>query len=172
MIKDKHYFEIFDLPVSIELDEKILTRAYYKLTMQYHPDRYTLKSADEQVQAIDNTALINEAYKVLKNKQARLKYILEISGVKFKEGKETVPQGFLMDMMDINEDLMEFKMEPDNDKKNQINRQLTAIESNLFEEFSPFIIKFSFEDNNQQHLLALKDYYLRNQYINNLKNNL
>ncbi len=172
MLKNKNYFEIFDLPVSIEIDDKALTKAYYKLTMEYHPDRYTLMDADVQLQAIDNTAIINEAYNVIKDSQARLKYVLLLSGVKFEEGKESVPQEFLMDMMDINEELMEYKMEPDMDKKNKLIKQLAGIESKLFEQFSPFITKFSFDNNNQELLLALKDYYLRNQYINNLKNNL
>jgi len=172
MIKDKTYFEIFDLPISIEIDIKQLTQAYYKMTMQYHPDRYTLKTPEEQAQAIDNTAIINEAYRVLKNKQSRLKYILINSDVTFEEGQESVPQEFLMDMMDINEGIMEYKMEPDEEGKNNLIKQLTAIESGLNEEFSPFITKFKSNNNDNELLLALKDYYLRNQYIKNIKNNL
>ena len=64
--------------------------------------------------------LLSNALDALKNSQTRLKYILVIAGVQFEEGKETVPQDFLMNMMDINEDIMEFKMDPNDNKKNKL----------------------------------------------------
>jgi molecular chaperone HscB len=171
-LKDKNYFEIFDLPVAIQIDEKALTKAYYRLSMQYHPDRYTLKSAEEQKEAINNTAIINEAYKVIKDRQSRIKNILQLSGVTLEEGKERVPQDFLMEMMDINEEIMEYKMEPSEKGLQSLIGQLEKLESKIFEQISHFITTFKADNIDQQSLLALKDYFLKNQYINNIKRNL
>ena len=171
-LKEKNYFEIFDLPFAIEVDQKALTKAYYKCSMQFHPDRYSLKSEVEQKDAITNTAIINKAYEVIKDKQSRIKYILLQSGITFEEGKEKVPQDFLMEMMDINESIMEYKMEPTKESLKSLNEQLDSLEKQLIEQISPFIIIFIEENNNQEALLALKDYFLKNQYINNIKSNL
>ena len=171
-LNDKNYFDIFDLPVGIEIDQKALTKAYYRLSMLYHPDRYTLRNTEEQADAVNNTALINEAYKVIKDRQSRIKYILLLSGITLEEGKQKVPQNFLMEMMDINEGIMEYKMEPTDEGRKNLNTHLEKLESKIFEQISPFIAKFIPENNDQSTLLALKDYFLKNQYINNIKRNL
>ena len=55
----------------------------------------------------------NKAYQVLSDPQKRLHYILELKGV-FKEGENyLLPQTFLMEMMEVNEDLMDLQFEPD-----------------------------------------------------------
>ena len=169
---DKNYFEIFDIPVDIEIDKKQLTQSYYALTMKYHPDRFMLKDQDAQRLAIENTSKINDAYKILKDDQLRLKYVLTLAGVEFVEGKETVPQEFLMEMMDFNEGIMEYKMDPNEEAKNSLVQKLTEIENKLLLDISPFFTKFKIEPNNETGLILLKNYYLKNQYLRNIKNNL
>lgn len=171
-MSDKNYFDIFDIPVDIEIDKKKLTQSYYALTMKNHPDRFMLSDQKAQSLAIENTSKINDAYKILKDDQSRLKYVLVLSGVQFVEGKETVPQDFLMDMMDFNEDIMEYRMDPDEDKKKYLVEKLTEIENKLLLDISPFFIKFKTEPNNEQGLVLIKNYYLKNQYLRNIKNNL
>ena len=167
-----NHFELFDIPVSLELEKSLLTKKYYALSMQYHPDRYTMATDDEKRVALDTSTQINEAYLVLKNKHKRMRYVLELSGISFNEGKESVPQDFLMEMMEVNEALMEYKMDPSDVTKLEIEKRLSEIQDNIYSKVSAFITKFSFESNNKDELITLKEYYLKNQYLNNLKQNL
>jgi len=167
-----NYFELFEIPVAFELDASLLTQKYYALSMQFHPDRFTLKSDEEQARALEKSTEINEAYRILKNKQKRVKYILQLHNVDFIEGQEKVPQEFLMEMMDINEELMEYKFDPTPEKLEALNKELRQLEDTLDMEVSAIFAKFNSKTPNQTNLQTVKSYYLKNQYLNNLKNNL
>lgn len=158
--------------MSFELDDAQLHKKYYALSMQFHPDRYTLKSEEDKEMALDKSTQINKAYQTLKNKQARIKYILESLGVEFVEGKEKVPQEFLMEMMDINEELMEYKFEPSSELQEKVKIGIERVEASLEDEVSLIFATFSMETIDQNNLQVVKSYYLKTQYLNNLKNNL
>ncbi len=140
--------------------------------MDNHPDKYTLSAAAAQDDALIKSTRINEGYKVLKDDHKRLKYLLQLFGVNFEEGKETVPQSFLMEMMDINEKIMELQIEPDEDRLNELKSDIKSLDDRLFEEVSPLFIKFEKVKPLISDLKPLKDYYLKKQYLNNLLNNL
>ena len=63
--------------------------------------------ATERVQAVRMTALINDAYRTLKNPVARVEYLLALEGLKADGSK--VPQSLLMEVFEINEQLEEVK---------------------------------------------------------------
>lgn len=167
-----NYFELFEIPVDFELDVSMLTQKYYALSMQFHPDRFTLKSDEEQANALQKSTEINEAYRVLKNKQKRVKYILQLYDVEFIEGQEKVPQEFLMEMMDINEQLMEYKFDPSPENLETIKKELRQLEETLDMEVSAIFTTFNSKTPDPINLQKVKSYYLKNQYLNNLKNNL
>ena len=57
------YFELFELPVSLIVDTKDVTKRYYALSKQYHPDNFSLDNADKQAEALEMSAEINQAKK-------------------------------------------------------------------------------------------------------------
>jgi len=126
-----NYFELFDLPMSFEVDKKLLTSKYYALSKKYHPDNFSQGTGAEQDQAQEKSSAINKAYRALKNKQSRIKYVLVLNGVSFEEGKEQMPQEFLMEMMDINEAIMEYKMAPSEAGRAVIEKQVEGFEEEL-----------------------------------------
>ena len=106
-----NYFELYDIPESFEIDQAALKRKFLELSKKYHPDFHTLNDEGEQEDALKMSVLNNEAYKTLKNKELLTAYILELNGITLGDN-DSIPQDFLMEMMDINERLMDVQMDP------------------------------------------------------------
>lgn len=154
------------------MDEDELRQKYYQKSREYHPDRYGLLSPEEQIQALEMSTIVNKAYRTLKSKRERIKYLLEINGIDFVEGNEKVPQEFLMEVMDINELIMEFKMDPDDKLKGDILKQLNRIEDELNEGIQSLFEEYNFQNKDEKQLLLIKDYYLKSKYIDRIVSNL
>lgn len=167
-----NYFELFGITPSFILDEAELRQKYYEKSREYHPDRFGLLPPDEQIHALEMSTTVNKAYRTLSNKRERIKYLLEINGIEFVEGNEKVPQEFLMEVMDINEMIMEFKMDPDDKLKGDILKQLNRIEDELNEGIQSLFEEYNFQKKDEKQLLLIKDYYLKSKYIDRIVSNL
>ena len=60
-------FQIFDLPVDFQLDEKALNTRYLELQKALHPDNFVSSSALEQRVAMQKSTEVNDALKTLKD---------------------------------------------------------------------------------------------------------
>ena len=101
------YFEVFGLPKILGIDLPALEKTFHELSRKYHPDYFTAAPEIERVQAVRMTALINDAYRTLRNPVARIEYLLALEGLKADGSK--VPQSLLMEVFEINEQLEEVK---------------------------------------------------------------
>ena len=101
------YFEVFGLPRALAIDPASLERTFHELSRKYHPDYFTTASEAGRVQAVRMTALINDAYRTLRNPIRRVEYLLSLEG--FKSDGSKVPQSLLMEVFEINEQLEEVK---------------------------------------------------------------
>ncbi len=95
------YFSLFGLPRTLAGDAAALRKKYYALSREHHPDR---AGAAGQAAALQQTAAINEGFRVLGGESSRLRHVLELEGRLGDEGA-TLPAGFMMEMMDLNEAL-------------------------------------------------------------------
>ena len=102
-----NYFEVFGLPRILNIDLKALEKTFHDLSRQYHPDYFSTAPPDERKQALEKTALLNDAYRTLRHPVGRVEYLLELEG--FKPDGSKVPKAFLMEMFEINEQLEEVK---------------------------------------------------------------
>ena len=59
------FFEILELPTALSLDAADLDKRFYALSRKYHPDLYSRRPAAEQQEALDRSALLNDAYRTL-----------------------------------------------------------------------------------------------------------
>lgn len=110
----KNYFEIFSLPRRFELDRLELDRRYRHLQRSVHPDRYASGSNQERRIAVQQAAKINEAYEALKDPLLRGRYLLELAGVNIEqEQRNTQDPAFLMQQMELREELDEVRNQPD-----------------------------------------------------------
>ena len=114
-----NHFQFFDLPVSFYLDEKLLKKRFLLNSKKYHPDFFTLATQEKQAEILERSTHNNLAYKTLSNFDSRMKYILSEKGILGEKGKNTIPQIFLMEVMDIQEAIMELEFGFDEKAYNQ-----------------------------------------------------
>lgn len=167
-----NYFELYELPVTFTINKAALKRKFYELSRKYHPDFYTQSSTEEQERVLALSSMNNEAYKVLADFHARMYYILQLKGLLKEEGKNNIPQDFLMEMMDFNEVLMELEFDFDADAlqnaKNLIETKAKALQSDI----QPILDHYNDENANPNELLLVRDYYFKQKYIQRLRENL
>ncbi len=72
---DNRFFEIFGLEPKLNLDTKALEARYFELSRKWHPDLFARKSEGDRQTALDQTALINDAYRTLRDPVKRAEYV-------------------------------------------------------------------------------------------------
>ena len=164
-----NYFEIFNITVAFEIDLKNLKQVYLKLSRLYHPDFSTQDSEEIQEENLRMSALVNEAYKVLENEDLRLEYILSINNLLDEtENRKLLPQSFLIEMMELNEELQDLKLSNSNSDislfKEKLNIYSNSLKNELVE-FSNKNVQPVIDNNNLNHWLL---YYLKKRYLKRL----
>jgi molecular chaperone HscB len=163
-----NYFEIYNITPSLKIDKAALKKTFYSLNMQYHPDRWVMASSIEQQIAADKIETINKAYTILTDENKLLQYTFLQLGIIQAEEEYKLSNMFLMEMLELNEAIMEAKMEDD---KNEIEKTKLKIISAAAEVKEP-IAKILDTDNllnlKDDDKLALKKYYYENKYIQRL----
>lgn len=104
------YFDLFQVPVAV--DEAMLTRRFREMSRQYHPDRFANADAETQTTALDATALLNDAYRTLRDPFSRAEYLLRReSGVSLNDLQKTAkpPQELFAQVLELQEGLMEYQ---------------------------------------------------------------
>ena len=164
-----NYFEFYGLPIQFGLDAGKIKRAYLIKSKATHPDFFTLASAKEQEDAMHQASINNEAYKTLSDPNLRTKHILELKGVIREEEKNELSPNFLMEMMDINEQLMDAAFDPDARQKveNEVDGLLEALKTKE----KPLMKAFD-ESNNTTFLPKIKEIYFQRKYLLRIKEKL
>lgn len=166
------YFELYELPISFKVDKSALKKKFYTLSRKYHPDFYTQESEEKQQHILELSSLNNEAYKVLSDFDKRMKYVLDLKGILAEEGKNTVPQDFLMEMMDVNEALMELEFDFDAVTYEKVKTDLTQRTTALYQEIAPIVEHYSDETATQAELNQIKNYYFKRKYLLRIQDNI
>lgn len=169
-----NYFELYDLPISFNPDQDAIRQKFYALSKKYHPDFYINESQEKQDEVLELSTLNNKAFQVLKDDQKRLHYILELKGHLVEGENYSLPQAFLMEMMEVNELLMELEFEPDDTKRKSLVNQISDIENSLTNALKTLTSSYDTGDATEQEnsLKAIKDIYYRNKYLLRIKENL
>jgi len=136
----QNYFELFDLETSFFIDEAALKEAYRKEISRFHPDQYATKSESEKLQALQNTSLLNSAFKALKSSLNRAEYLLKLQGVDPFDEKDTVmDEHFLLSQIDLREELEAIKVSKDSlsldDFIENINLQINEKSQSIYSAF-------------------------------------
>lgn len=149
-----NHFELFGLPVSFKVDKGKLAQKYFELQKKYHPDFFAQGSEHEQEEALEISSQLNKALKVLKNEDETIKYVLQLKGLLEEEEKYQLPPAFLMEMMELNEELSETSAQ-----------QIAAIEKELYAQVQPIIDNYDDIKTGAPDLLQLKEYYYKKKYL-------
>ena len=162
-----NYFEFYGIPEAFNVDQSVVKRKFYELSKTYHPDFYINHSEEKQQEILDLSTINNKAYQVLSSASKRLEYILQLHLHVVDGEKYQLPQAFLMEMMDVNEDLMELEFEADPEAIQNISERVSLIEEDLLSELDGLTKKFveAKEDQRENLLLKIKDLYYRQKYL-------
>ena len=165
MDKPINYFAFFDLPVAPTVDAAALKKAFYANSRRFHPDFHTLATPAEQDAAMEKSTHNNRGYKTLTNDDLRLRHLLELKGAIGAEGENSVPQDFLMDIMDINEALMELEFDPSPEAKSAATTKIDALEEELNAGVQDLLTSYDDATVTEGELGRLRDYYLKRRYL-------
>jgi len=168
------YFAFYGLPVSFNPDAALVKQKFYEYSKRYHPDFYINESTDKQAEVLELSTVNNKAYQILSDPFKRLQYILELKGVLAEGENYALPQGFLMEMMDVNEALMDLQLEPDAEHLSSLKADVTKVEQHIFDEIASLTAKFDEQGGEGQSelLAAVKDLYYRNKYLQRIRDSI
>ncbi len=114
-------FATLGLSARYALDQQTLHQQYIQASAATHPDRF----ADplEQADAARRAAQINEAYRVLKDPEARANALLALWGGPAKEDDSSLPPDLLMEVMEMREAMEDATASKDHDQRQQLTQQ-------------------------------------------------
>lgn len=100
-------FQVLGLPERFAIDDNELKQSYRKLMIDYHPDKHTAKSADDQEELEQQASAVTRAYQTLKQPHTRAVHLLDVVGHPTEEAAsgELVGGEFLMEIMEIREEI-------------------------------------------------------------------
>jgi molecular chaperone HscB len=110
------YFSVFGLEPRLNLDLSALEHEFHRLSRKLHPDRFARALDNEKQWSLADTALLNDAYRTLKDPLRRTEYLLKLLGAKLaadderKEGKsEGAPDDLLEEVFELNMQMEEMR---------------------------------------------------------------
>lgn len=173
MNEAQNFFEFFGLKPSPLIDEQALKKAYYDNMRAWHPDLHTLKSPEEQAQMLERSTYNNRAFQTLIDPDKRLAYLLQLHGREPEGSNAQLPADFLMDMMELNEELAELETKTDAAQKLPAFRQmLQEREKQLLKEVTPLLQNYQFEQADEELLDALQNFFFKKRYLLRIKEKL
>ena len=119
------YFAFFGLPQKLNLDGLLLEREFYKLSRRLHPDLFVSAGKAKQDWSTEQTSLLNDAYRSLKDPIRRTEHLLHLQGVELEEQsktateqarasgnmkKQVVPPDLLEEVFELNMQLEQLRM--------------------------------------------------------------
>lgn len=163
-----NYFELYDIPVSLRPDEKTVKQKFYALSRKYHPDFYSNASEDEKSEALETSSEVNKAYKVFQSRDETIKYVLKQKGLLQEEEKYELPPAFLMEMLELSEQMMEAKTDDDEAAKSSVRKQIDNVQNEIYDPVQTVIENYKEGVTTEKELLQIKDYYYKKKYLNRI----
>jgi len=166
----REYFAFFELEPQLTLDEKDLQQRFYALSKKLHPDLFSRRTPREGEYALEATAVLNDAYRTLREPIARAQYVLKLQG--FDVGEQStkdVPPELLEEVFELNMALEEANM-GDADALEQVAGMRTRFEAMRRETDDAVAgVSSRWDANHTPELLSdLRGLLNRRKYITNL----
>jgi molecular chaperone HscB len=132
------YFTFFGLSPKLDLNVAALEKEFYELSRKLHPDLNARAGGMEQQWSLEQSSLLNDAYRTLRDPIKRTEYLLHLEGIVLEEQsksateqaratgeikKQIVPPDLLEEVFELNMQLEELRM---NKKMGEEDTSLTA----------------------------------------------
>ncbi|MBK8548867.1 MAG: Fe-S protein assembly co-chaperone HscB [Saprospiraceae bacterium] len=170
--KHSDYFSFYSISPCFFPDISELKKKYYGYSKQYHPDFFTLEDKKKQSEVLELSSYNNKAYTTLSDFNKRIKYILSLFFDVSEETSHKMDDDFLMDMMELNENISEVSIENDEDKMNGVKEEIEKRISDLDLSILPEMKSFDVGNREINLLEKIKDYYFKRKYILRIQENI
>jgi molecular chaperone HscB len=160
-----NYFELYGLPVLMNVDTADIKKKFHELSRQYQPDSQTTTPAGKQTAALGDSSLVNKAFKVFQNQDDLIKYVLELKGL-FREGERyDLDPSFLQEISGINEQLTEPGVEENTGQLDDCSQKTLELLNAAWLAVAPIVEFYQEGITTEKELLEVKDYYYRKKYL-------
>jgi molecular chaperone HscB len=120
------YFTFFGFPRKLNLDTAALEKEFYALSRRLHPDVFARAEQTERAWSLEQSSMLNDAYRTLKDPIKRTEYLLRLEGVELEEQskkatekaratgelkQQVVPPDLLEEVFELNMHLEELRMQ-------------------------------------------------------------
>jgi molecular chaperone HscB len=120
------YFTFFGFPRKLNLDTAALEKEFYVLSRRLHPDLFAQANPEERAFSLEQSSMLNDAYRTLKDPIKRTQYLLRLEGIELEEQskqatekaratgelkKQVVPPDLLEEVFELNMHLEELRMQ-------------------------------------------------------------
>lgn len=163
------YFELFEIPVQLKVNTASLSKKFFALSKKFHPDYFANENEEAQAEALEKSALLNKAWKTFQNPDSTIKYVLQESGLLEEEEKYELPPAFLMEVLDINEQLMDAGDEP---VKDSLQLTIKDLQTNIYEPVKEIVESYQEGITTKEELLQVKEYYYKKKYLDRISRQL
>jgi molecular chaperone HscB len=118
------YFTFFGFPRELNLDAAALEKEFYALSRRLHPDVFGQAETQERAWSLEQSSMLNDAYRTLKEPIKRTEYLLRLEGIELEEQskqaterarktgelkKQVVPPDLLEEVFELNMHLEELR---------------------------------------------------------------
>lgn len=100
------YYDALGLEPKLALDSDDLKKRFYDRSRQWHPDRFSRGTSEEKQKSEEMTALLNDAFRTLRDPVRRAEYFLRESGL---ELSKDAPPELLEEVFELNMALEELR---------------------------------------------------------------
>lgn len=164
------YFDLFDIPVQLIVDKTTLPRRFFELSRKYHPDFFANAPEAEKTMVLEKSALLNKAFQTFQNPDETIKYVLQLKGLLEEEEKYELSRGFLMEILEINEELMEA-----GENKSlfpNLEIRLAELQEEIYEPVKKIVEHYKEGITTEKELLQVKEYYYQKKYLDRIRHQL
>ena len=107
--KETDYFTCLGFPRRLTLDPQKLEAKFYELSRTFHPDFYQTKSSAEQTISLSNAAVLNTAYRTLRDPIQRAEYLLALETGSVKDIRTSPPADLFEEILELQDTLEEYR---------------------------------------------------------------
>jgi molecular chaperone HscB len=86
------YFTFFGLPRKLNIDVAALDKDFYEFSRKLHPDLNARAGSREQEWSLQQSSMLNDAHRTLKDPIKRTQYLLHLEGVQLEEQSKTATE--------------------------------------------------------------------------------
>jgi len=163
-----NYFELFEIPVQLKVNAGALSKKFFELSKKYHPDYFINEQTGVQAESLERSAQLNKAWKTFQQPDETIKYVLQLKSLLEEEEKYELPPGFLMEVLEINEQLMEM----DESAIPGIETRINELQAEIYAPVKKIVELYQEDTTTEKELLQVKEYYYKKKYLDRIRRQL